>query len=120
MAELLELIESVKQEEASAQKLFANDGLGAKHIKKGPKYLKSLAEAAKLISDVYSGRKPARRFMEAMTTDDFPFLFGDVIDRQLLANYLAYPGTFKNFCKIGIVNDFRTVRRLTTSGHLPA
>ena len=116
MAELLELIENIKQEDASTQKLFNNEGTGAKHIKKGTKYLESLAAAAKLVADVYSGKKPARRFMEAMTTDDFPFLFGDVLDRQLLANYLEYPSTFRNFCKIGTVNDFRTVRRLTTSG----
>ncbi len=117
MAELLELIESVKQEEASSRKLFANDGVGAKHMNKSnPKYLESLSAAMKLVADVYSGKKPARRFSEAMTTDDFPFLFGDIIDRQLLSNYLAYPGTFRNFVKIGSVADFRQVRRLTTSG----
>ena len=107
MAEFLELIENIKEE---------SFGVGIKSAKKGSNYPKRLAEAAKLISDVYSGRKPSSRFMEAMTTDDFPFLFGDVLDRQLLANYLEYPSTFRNYCKIGTVGDFRTVKRFVTSG----
>ncbi|MEK0336274.1 MAG: hypothetical protein QQN41_02440, partial [Nitrosopumilus sp.] len=49
--ELLEMIESVKQEEASARKLFTpDDGVGVRRIRKGKNYLKSFAEAAKLVS----------------------------------------------------------------------
>ena len=117
MPNLLEMIESVKQEDASAQALFnSGDGVGAKHMNKGKNYLKSFAEAADLVSGVYSGRLPFRWFKEAMTTDDFPFLFGDILDRQLLANYLEYPSTFRNYCKIATVSDFRTVKRFVTSG----
>ncbi|MGR3219623.1 MAG: phage major capsid protein [Candidatus Anammoxibacter sp.] len=117
MAQLLEMIESVKQEEASAQRLFTqDDGVGVKRMRKGKNYLKSFAEAAKLVSRVYSGNLPFRWFQEAMSTDDFPFLFGDILDRQLLANYQETPQTYRNFCKIGTVSDFREVKRFTTSG----
>ena len=111
------MIENVKQEEASARKLFTpDDGVGVRRIRKGKSYLKSFAEAAKLVSRVYSGSLPFRWFQEAMTTDDFPFLFGDILDRQLLANYQETPQTYRNFCKVGTVSDFRDVKRFTTSG----
>ena len=116
MAELLEFIENVKQEQASNTNLFSGLGTGARHVQKGKKYQESFNAALALYADVCAGRKRFDRFTEAMTTDDFPFLFGDIIDRQLLANYLEYPQTYRNFCKVGTVSDFRTVRRLTTSG----
>ena len=41
---------------------------------------------------------------EAMTTSDFPYLFGDVLDRQVLASYQAVPAVWKAFCRMGTVN----------------
>lgn len=116
MAELLELIESVKQEQASTRELFAGGGVGAKHILKGEKYYEKFAVAAEFIADVFEGRRSGLQFREAMTTDDFPLLFGDVLDRQLLANYMETPGVYRNFCRIATVSDFRTVKRFHTSG----
>ncbi|MBU0598730.1 hypothetical protein KKF61_07160 [Patescibacteria group bacterium] len=48
----------------------------------------------------------AREFMikEAMTTSDFPYLFGDVLDRQVLAMYQATDPVWKKFCKLSTVN----------------
>lgn len=116
MADFLESIEIIKQEEASSQKLFGGDGVGAKHIQKSAQYKQSFSEALKLYADVCSGRQRFHRFTEAMTTSDFPLLFGDVLDRQLLANYMETPSVFRNYCKISTVADFRTVKRFTTSG----
>lgn len=56
------------------------------------------------------------RFREAMNTNDFPLLFGDILDRQLLGNYIETPAVWMNFCRRGIVPDFRSVRRLAIDG----
>lgn len=114
--ELLEFIESVKQEDASTQNLFSGLGAGAKHVQKGTKYKESFGAALALYADVCAGRKPFHRFTEAMTTSDFPLLFGDILDRQLLANYTETPSVFRNYCKIATVADFRNVKRFATSG----
>jgi hypothetical protein len=53
---------------------------------------------------------------EAMTTSDFPYLFGDVLDRQVLASYREAPSTWQNYCKRGRVRDFRTVKRFGVYG----
>lgn len=47
---------------------------------------------------------------EAITTSDFPYLFGQVIDRQLIANYQAWNADWQNWCKFRVVTDFNTVR----------
>ena len=39
------------------------------------------------------------RIKEALTTSDFPLLFGDVLDRQVLASYKAVPPVWKAFVK---------------------
>lgn len=116
MAEFLELIETIKAEAASEQKLFGSEGKGIKGIKKGPRYNEMFSEAVKLVADVFQGKKPVYRLMEAMTTDDFPYLFGDILDRQLLANYIETPAVYRNYCKIATVSDFRTVKRFAITG----
>lgn len=40
---------------------------------------------------------------EALTTADFPFLFGDVLDRQVLANYKAVDPVWKAFVRSSTV-----------------
>lgn len=117
MAELLEVIESIRAEEASVQRIFNGEGKSARVAsRKTPGYQSKLAEAAKLIAAVYNGRRPMYHLQEAMTTSDFPYLFGDVLDRQLLAAYQETPQTYRNFAKVGRVRDFRTVKRFSTYG----
>lgn len=53
---------------------------------------------------------------EAMTTSDFPQLFGDILDRQILASYREWPSTWQNYTKRGRVRDFRTVKRFSVYG----
>lgn len=48
---------------------------------------------------------------EAITTSDFPYLFGQVIDRQLLANYKAVYPDWRSYVRVATVPDFNTVRR---------
>lgn len=118
MAEFRETFEKIKAEEASVQKLFAGDGKGVRSIKgrNTPEYKKKLSEAVSFVADIYDGRKPFHYFKEAMTTDDFPLMFGDILDRQLLANYQETPQVYRNFVKISTVPDFRSVKRFYTSG----
>ena len=53
---------------------------------------------------------------EALTTSDFPLMFGDVLDRQVLASYKATDPVWKKFTKLSTVPDFRTARRFAISG----
>lgn len=117
MAELLEVIESIRAEEASVQRLFNGAGKSVRTARgKTPGYQAKLAEAARLIADVYKGRRSMHYLQEAMTTSDFPYLFGDVLDRQLLAAYQETPSSYRNFVKVGRVRDFREVKRLSVYG----
>jgi hypothetical protein len=81
-----------------------------------PRYLARLAEATNFLADVIEGRTSTFWLREAMSTAEFPLLMGDILDRQLLGKYQEFQPTYRNYCKIGSVRDFRTVRRLRTDG----
>lgn len=69
-----------------------------------------------------SPRQHAAKLEEAITTTDFPYLFGQVIDRQLLANYRAVDEplyNWRDYVKIGSVGDFNTVRKEKVVGKDP-
>lgn len=51
-----------------------------------------------------------------MTTSDFPILFGDVMDRLLLAGYRSAPSTFQMYTRTTTVRDFRPVQRKYVDG----
>lgn len=114
--EMLELLETIRSEEASTKRLFGNEGVGARHMKRGQRYSQRLSEAAKFLADVYSGKRPAYMLREVMTTSDFPYLFGDILDRVLLATYREWPQTWQNYCNRSIVQDFRQVKRFGVYG----
>lgn len=65
------------------------------------------------VAESHPGRPTAVR--EAISTSDFPLLFGDTIDRVLLAKYKAHMPTWRDYVKIGKVSDFRTVKRFKCS-----
>ena len=114
--DFMETIESIKAESASVQKLFGGDGQGVRSARKTEGYGAKLAEAATFIAEVFSGRRSPAHLQEAMTTSDFPQLFGDVLDRMLLANYLEAPASYKAYMKTSTVRDFRTVKRFAIDG----
>lgn len=123
MPEFLETIENIRAEEASISRLFNrnSDGVGVRAsqpMRKGkdPQYMKKLAEAAIFLADVIEGKRPAHHLREAMGTDDFPYLFGDIIDRQLLANYQEAPYSWPSIVRRRTVRDFRTVKRFYVDG----
>lgn len=115
-----ELIESFTAAEASIQSLFNrdHDGVGIRTLIKrgGPKYATHLAEAAKFIGEVFDRRRPMWQLKEALSTDDFPLLFGDTIDRLMLAKYKAAEPVFGRFMKVTRnIRDFREVKRFRCS-----
>ena len=101
-----------------------------------------VASATQLIADVMTGRAPAYMLKEAlapsspqalqyvksnypavvsvresMTTSDFPYLMGDVLDRMMLARYREQPQTWRSYVKVARpLRDFRSVRRVAADG----
>jgi hypothetical protein len=82
-----------------------------------PAYRQALLEAARLYASVIKGSKRAALdFQEAMTTSDFQLLFGDILDRQILASYQQMPVQWDQIARRGRVRDFRSVKRFTLDG----
>lgn len=115
MTTLQETIETIRAEEASVRTLFDGDSR-VRDVRQTPEYMRRLTEAARFIGDVQAGRRPAYHMREALSTSDFPQLFGDVLDRQLLANWRATPQAWRNYARTSIVNDFREVKRFAVDG----
>jgi len=75
-----------------------------------------LLEAEQFMETIRSGSRGVHVFTEAMSTDLFPQLFGDSLDRQLYGAYTAAPVTWRNYARRAMVNDFRDVKRFALSG----
>src|SRR5690606_20320704 len=115
-------VASFSAAEASPTALYQGDGFNLSNRVRSrrtpnPAYQKKFLEALGLYRDVIRGdRRAALDFQEAMTTSDFQFLFGDIIDRQMLANYQQMPVNWSRLARRGRVRDFRTVKRFTLDG----
>ncbi|MFI7608807.1 Mu-like prophage major head subunit gpT family protein [Micromonospora sp. NPDC049366] len=81
-----------------------------------PQWETMVLEAERFVDEIIRGRRGLHQFAEAMSTDLFPALFGDSLDRQLYGAYTAAPTTWRNYCRRALVNDFREVKRFATSG----
>lgn len=120
MSDILTLDERINAESASMQQILGGfQGQRVSALAKGiHNYDAKFQEALKIITGVMTGRRPDWHLREAMTTSDFPLLFADVIDRQLLARYETIPKSYPMWAKIMTVRDFRkaSVFSLTESG----
>ena len=121
--------------------LMPDDGLnGYQRHQSGGRRQQAVASAAALWADLVTGRAPAYFlaealaprtpgvarliaanypgiFRESMTTSDFPYLTGDVLDRMMLARYREFPAAWRQFVKVvPNLRDFRTVRRIAADG----
>lgn len=119
--------------------LMEADGLAGFQQHKASRHASAVASAAALWGDLLTGKVPSyflqealaprtpavvatinRQypgiFRETMTSSDFPYLTGDVLDRMLLARYREFPAGWRQFCSVRTVRDFRTVRRLGLNG----
>lgn len=74
----------------------------------------------KVSSLLYESGLPAHRreylLREAMTTSDFPALFGDILDRSVLALYQTVPAEWRKITKRKVNRDFRTARMFAIDG----
>lgn len=116
MPEFKETVENIRAEEASVRNLFGGDGQRVRSRKRDAQYLSQLSEAAAFIADVHDGKRPLYHLKEAMSTSDFPTLFADVLDRQLLAEYQDYPADYTAYVRTSTVPDFRSVKRYAVDG----
>ena len=55
----------------------------------------------------YSSHKRRYLLEEALTTSDFPILFGNVLERQLLAKYTLAKPDWRSYIGVGTQKDFR-------------
>lgn len=101
---------------SNAHEGISNRDRAIRQRDKDPRWMARVAECAGLIAAVTAGRKPMWHLKEAMTTSDFPLLFGDLLYRQMLGNYMPYPVSYPNWTRIYDVNDFRNLNLYTIEG----
>jgi hypothetical protein len=80
----------------------------------------ALVEMLRLLNNADGLPKHAidHKLQEAATTSDFPYLLGQVLDRQLIANY-KLPGSiaeWRQYIKVGSVPNFNPVERMALNG----
>ncbi len=95
MPELQLFEETIKE----AQGYFSNRERGVVHTDSQIKEVLDLLTNAKR----YAPHRHEFMIREALTTSDFPYLFGDVLDRQVLAAYKAVEPVWKAFTRSGTV-----------------
>lgn len=87
-------------------------------VGKGEGYEQRLTETINLLSNAQNlpAHKHEYLIREALTTSDFTVLFGDVLDRQVLASYKAVDPVWKAIVKMSTVRDFKTAYRFAITG----
>jgi hypothetical protein len=107
-------------EAAATDSIFASEGTSISRRTRRAQtqeYRARLRGLVRLYQGTIEGdRRATYAFQEAMSRSDFTYLFGDVIDRQLLAAYQTRPVQWPSYAKRGRVRDFRTVKRFTLDG----
>ncbi len=97
---------------------WANDPALSDRVKPED-YDRRLMETMNFLSSLRTMPAHVARYkiMEALTTSDFPLMFGDVLDRQMVAAYKAVDPVWKQFSKARpTVQDFRVAYDFATYG----
>lgn len=113
MAEFLEVLESFRSDDEGLKNLFQVNETEGKPVRRKvqtKQYKLQVAEAAKFLTEIITGRRSASQLLEVMTTSDFPYLFGDILDRTVLATYNEWPTTWTALAKRTTVADFRNAK----------
>src|SRR5690242_14989290 len=77
---------------SAADILREGEGFVRTGLRRSPTNTAVLCEAMRLFDQAQKGNRRALTVLhEAMSTSDFPNIFGDIIDRQLLAYYQEAP-----------------------------
>ena len=109
----LQVLDSIQSDNPRIGSVVNENGIaisGRQNYKNSPKYKMAVAEAAKIIEGVLTGRLRKHVLEEVMSTDDFPYLFGDILDRSVLAAYTEWPTTWDAVAKRSTVADFRDAK----------
>lgn len=79
----------------------------------------AIAEAIDLLLNKrgYTARMHAAILEEAITTTDFPYLFGQILDRQVLARYKMALPDWQSYFKMGTRKDFNQARLHKVQGN---
>lgn len=95
-----------------------NGFISMSEVKKGEGYEQKFKETVDLLSNARGlpAHKHEYLIREALTTSDFPYLFGDVLDRQVLASYKAVDPVWKAFTKMSTNRDFKDSYRFAITG----
>lgn len=115
MATLTEQIDTMDASQAEIREMFAGQERAGRRAG-DPDYERRLVEAWQFVRNVESGRRPLWQLREALSTSDFPNLFGDILQRQLLDRYDEWPTTWDRVARRSTVPDFRTVKRFAVDG----
>lgn len=67
-------------------------------------------------NDLMAGRAPQGRTYEALSTSDFPFLFGDFLNRSLAQRYAIASPIWRKFAARQVNADFRPAKIIDFSG----
>lgn len=120
MNDFLDLIEAIDARDATVRNLYEDTrgevSHGSRRANKDPRYLQNLAATQTFVVDVLEGRRPMYHLKEAMSRSDFPLLFGDILDRTMMASYQSWPVTWDKIAARATVNDFRVHQRFYTDG----
>lgn len=74
-------------------------------------YKRDFDVARRLVESAMMGNRwSVLKLQEALTTSDFGVLFGDVLDRSVLANYAECPYSWSTYCKRATISDFRLAK----------
>lgn len=120
--------ESDKRREGVAQALMARAAVaGAKQDSANPFRGTTLLELAKASAQQAGFRTDGKDSMQVVaaaftqTTSDFPVLMENVMHKTLLASYAIVADTWREFCAVGSVSDFRIHNRYRVGslGNLP-
>jgi hypothetical protein len=121
-------VQTFEAADAGTSVLFANNSgmakkasfaAGMMHPKIGGdpnKYKMALIEANQFVNRIIDGKLPIWRFTEAMSTDLFPLIHADSLDRQMYGAYAAAPVSWTRYARRAKVNDFREVKRFASTG----
>jgi hypothetical protein len=78
-------------------------------------YKQRLLEAQTYLNNLRT-RQTRIPLREAMSTSDFPNLFGDILSRRLAADYMVYSADWTAYAERRMVPDFRNVKTFAVYG----
>lgn len=102
-----EPLRTVKEADGSYSVQQVRGRLGLTHSQ----YVESKRWIEQKFAEAVKGNSWARlQLREALTTSDFSTLFGDVLDRSVLANYAETPYSWASYIKRATISDFRLAK----------